>query len=322
MKKTLCALCALLIALSLCACTNDIPKPDKDGEISDEGPGGEDVKLPDEDGENDKSQDGDNQEGDDPNNTGENGEGVPNIGLDDDPVIIVDDPVNTDDEDYVKPASFAKAYTAITDLRYAYYNVMKDSLSSVSESSEMYVNIYKAMAGESTFVYVSVCGGAGYAEAVKTVLAMGGYHNVTIEETGSSEYKITVDVPIATYVDEESYVRGEFVLSYDKELDLIRMEYSDEEGKAESFAARRVPFGYIAFYESSSGDHIRYHINDDVTGKMAICKESIDALPDTAEDFIPDNAFAVYELTEDKFHCIYDGVEYTYPKIISSEANG
>lgn len=303
MKKLICVLLVFILCFALFSCT----EPDSQGDSNNTDIGSD---IPDSPDEPDLPADPDlPDEPDDSDNTDK----APDA-------LVPDEP-----DGYAKPSNFAKAYKAVSDIRYDFYESLASSVSASGDNSNMYVDVYYAMAGESTFVYVSVCGSTGYKEAVKTALAMGGYHNAVIEEREDGSYRITADVPVATSVElEESYVKGCFDVSYDKEADVVSLSYSAEDGHAESFTAKRIKGGYIANYESSDGVYLRYELYDDKTGKMAICNSAFEgALPDGAEGFIPEDGFkAVYELSESKFHSIYDGIEYTYPRIDSDNSEG
>lgn len=217
---------------------------------------------------------------------------------------------NPSGEDYAKPATFSRLYTAVSDLRNDFYDTLSASLSEVSDDTQIFVDIYKAMAGESTFVCVSACGAAND-EIVKKAISVSDCIDVSVNET---ENGWRIDLKAKTDV---GYRSGGFDVVYDGEADAFYLDYSVEDGTFKRFYAKRAEKGYIAQYLDETGLYIRYILCDDKTGKMFVCDSGLwkSVLPDTEAEFEPEEFSELFELTGDKFHSVCNGVEDTYPEV-------
>ncbi len=214
-------------------------------------------------------------------------------------------------EGYAKPATFARLYAAISDLRNDFYDTLTASLAEVSDDTQLFIDIYKAMAGESTFVYISTCG-TGDEKILKKALSVGEYIDIEISAPEDGVWRI--DLKAKT---DKGYRKGGFNVIYDKEADGFKLDYSVEDGTFRKFYAKRAQKGYIAQYLDNTGLYVRYILGDDGTGKMLVCDSTMwqNGLPDTEEKFDTTDFIQLFELTGDKFHSISNGVEDTYPEV-------
>ena len=104
-----------------------------------------------------------------------------------DTVPVPDEPKN----EYVQPTTFARAYSNVSTLRNAFYDILSTSLTSAGESSQVLIDTYEVVNGEASFVTVSACG-SGTDDILKTALAASGYKDVTVNKTEKGEYKISL----------------------------------------------------------------------------------------------------------------------------------
>lgn len=220
----------------------------------------------------------------------------------------------TNEGEYVKPATFSKAYTVISDRRAEFYDILSASLKNAKEETQIFIDIHHALAGESTFVYVSNLGSVPD-DMISASLRDGGFSNVKITQNTSESYTVTG----STNADGRT-VDFKFDVSYSNEKDSFTILYSDGSGKSEKIMSVRRDDGFFVQYCGEKG--IRFILRDDGTGKMIFCKEKLfyNSVPETEEEFSDVEYDAFYEIDGVKFHSIYNGVEYTYPEINGKEA--
>ena len=220
--------------------------------------------------------------------------------------------------EYVQPTTFAKAYSNVSTLRNTFYDILSTSLTAVGESSQVLIDTYEVMSGESSFVVISACGG-GSDDIIKTSLSASGYKDVNIEKSEKGEYNISLKVSVADMTSEdELFTDGSFYVYYDAEKDSFTCEYTISGIGTEKFSAKRIEGGYLAQYLSPSGKYLRFILMDDYTGKALIYGQSHwkADLPDSKEGFDIDGDITFYEITDSKFHAIHNGVEYTFHKVL------
>lgn len=227
---------------------------------------------------------------------------------------VPDEPKN----EYVQPTTFARAYSNVSTLRNAFYDILSTSLTSAGESSQVLIDTYEVVNGEASFVTVSACG-SGTDDILKTALAASGYRDVTVNKTEKGEYKISLKVSVSDMTSEEDvFTDGSYYVYYDTEKDSFICEYSVTGIGTEKFRARRIENGYLADYLSPSGKYMRFILMDDNTGKALIYSSSYwkAELPEVKDGFDIDGYVTYYELTDTRFHAIHNGVEYTYHKVL------
>ncbi len=221
-------------------------------------------------------------------------------------------------DEYVQPTTFAKAYSNVSTLRNAFYDILAASLTTAGESSQVLIDTYEVVSGETSFVVISACG-SGSDDIIKTSLSASGYKDVNIEKTEKGEYNISLKVSVADMSSEdELFTDGSFYVYYDAEKDSFTCEYTVSGIGTERFSAKRIDGGYLAQYLSPSGKYLRFILMDDHTGKALIYGHSHwkADLPTSKEGFDIDGYTTFYEITDSKFHAIHNGVEYTFHKVL------
>lgn len=219
---------------------------------------------------------------------------------------------------YVQPTTFAKAYSNVSALRNAFYDILSTSLTSAKESSQVLIDTYEVMSGESSFVVISACG-SGADDIIKTSLAVSGYKDVDIKKSDKGEYNITLKVPVSDmFSEDELFSDGSFYVYYDTENDTFICEYTVLDLGTEKFRAKRIDGGYIADYLAPDGKYLRFILMDDHTGKALIYGSSHwePTLPESSEGFDIDGYDILYELTDSKFYSKHYGVDHTFHKVL------
>lgn len=221
-------------------------------------------------------------------------------------------------DEYAVPANFGKAYQKISALRNGFYDGIEYSLRSIGDDSRMYVDTYKAMAGETTFVYFTTFAHKSdiFDSIIVPALKIAGFRDPVMKSETEDTAVISVSVNVADQFEgNERFADAEFTLTFDKKADMLCAEYKVfETGEYEKFSAKRYGDGYIACHISED-EIIKYVLTDDGCGKMYVCdNDGTDGGLADAANFEPQTYNALYELTSTNFHSVYNGVEYTYPR--------